>query len=280
MYLDNSLLVNKKKLEGIEKDITCPICQGIINNPYFCIQCQNNFCCKCIKKWEQNNKNCPFRCNNPKYTSNRFLNNIFSELLKFKCQKGCDEVISYNDINSHYENCNKEDFKSKYYESLTQVEILKVQIENYNDIKNELEETQERKEELENELEETKEKKEELENELEEVKEGKRYLEDKIDELEERINELENKLESDDNYRLRNQQKDILKDDEDLKIELKNEKEKNQILESKINLFEEEKIAFKEMETKLEDENNILNKENKSLKDLIRKLIKKKRKRK
>ena len=56
MYLDNSLLVNKKKLEGIEKDITCPICQGIINDPYFCIKCQNNFCCKCIKQWEQNNK--------------------------------------------------------------------------------------------------------------------------------------------------------------------------------------------------------------------------------
>ena len=182
MYLDNSLLVNKKNLEGIEEDITCPICQGIINDPYFCIKCQNNFCCKCIKQWEQNNKKCPFRCNNPKYTNNLFLKKIFSELLKFKCQKGCDEVISYNDINSHYENCNKEDFKSKYYESLTQVEILKVQIENYNDIKKELERTQKRKKEL--------------ENELEEVKEEKRDLEDKIDELKERINELENELES------------------------------------------------------------------------------------
>ena len=205
MYLDNCLLVNKKNLEGIEEDITCPICQGIINDPYFCIQCQNNFCCKCIKKWEKYNTICPFRCNNPNYTSNLFLKKIFSELLKFKCQKGCDEVISYKDINSHYENCNKEDFKSKYYESLTQVEILKVQMENYNDIKNELEETKERKEKLENELEETKEKKEklenkleetkekkeELENELKEVKEEKRDLEDKIVVLEERINNLE-----------------------------------------------------------------------------------------
>jgi hypothetical protein len=50
MNLDNSLLVNQKKLEGIEKDITCPICQGIINDPYFCNKCQNNFCRKCIKK--------------------------------------------------------------------------------------------------------------------------------------------------------------------------------------------------------------------------------------
>jgi hypothetical protein len=47
-----------------------------------------------------------------------------------------------------------------------------------------------------------------------------------------------------------------------------------------MNFYEEKKIVFEIMETKLEDENNILNKENKSLKDLIRKLIKKKRKRK
>ena len=47
MYLDSSLLVNQKKLEAIEKDITCPICQAIINDPYFCDKCQNNFCFVC-----------------------------------------------------------------------------------------------------------------------------------------------------------------------------------------------------------------------------------------
>ena len=268
MYLDNSLLVNKKKLEGIEKDITCPICQGIINDPYFCIKCQNNFCCKCIKQWEQKNNKCPFRCNNPTYTSNLFLKKIFSELLKFKCQKGCDEVISYKDINSHYKNCNKEDFKSKYYESQTQVEILKVQIENYNDIKKELEQTQKRKKQL--------------ENELKEVIEEKRDLEDEIDELKERINDLENEqneLDSDDNCSLSDQQKDKLNDDEDLKIELENEKEKNKLLESQINLLKNEKIAFEaNLEKKLEHEKNILIKENISLKDFMRRMKKKKKK--
>ena len=47
-----------------------------------------------------------------------------------------------------------------------------------------------------------------------------------------------------------------------------------------MNFYEEKKTVFESMETKLEDENSILNKENKSLKDLIRILIKKKRKRK
>ena len=46
-----------------------------------------------------------------------------------------------------------------------------------------------------------------------------------------------------------------------------------------MNFYEEKKIVFEAMETKLEDENNILNKEIKSFKDLIRILIKKKRKR-
>jgi chromosome segregation ATPase len=256
MYLDSSLLVNQKKLEGIENDITCPICQGIINDPYFCLKCQNNFCNKCIKEWEQKNQNCPFRCNNPEYTFNRFLNKIFSKLLKFKCQKGCDEIISYKDVNNHYENCKKEDFKSKYYESQTQVEILKVQIENYNDIQNELNQTQERNEEL--------------ENELEEVKEEKNSLENKIDELNERIDYLENEP---------NKLEDLQKENEDLTYELEKEKQKNRFLESEIESLEEEKIDFEESmknSEKFENTNKILIKENKSLKDELQKLKKKK----
>jgi DNA repair exonuclease SbcCD ATPase subunit len=255
MYLDNYLLVNQKKLESIENDITCPICQGIINDPYFCLKCQNNFCNKCIKEWEQKNQNCPFRCNNPEYTFNRFLNKIFSKLLKFKCQKGCDEIISYKDVNNHYENCKKEDFKSKYYESQTQVEILKVQIENYNDIQNELNQTQERNEEL--------------ENELEEVKEEKNSLENKIDELNERIDYLENEP---------NKLEDLQKDNEDLANELEKEKQKNRFLESEIESLEEEKIDFEEsmkISEKFENTNKILIKENKSLKDELQKLKKK-----
>ena len=255
MYLDSSLLVNQKKLEGIENDITCPICQGIINDPYFCLKCQNNFCNKCIKEWEQKNQNCPFRCNNPEYIFNRFLNKIFSKLLKFKCQKGCDEIISYKDVNNHYENCKKEDFKSKYYESQTQVEILKVQIENYNDIQNELNQTQERNEEL--------------ENELEEVKEEKNSLENKIDELNERIDYLENEP---------NKLEDLQKDNEDLANELEKEKQKNRFLESEIESLEEEKIDFEESmknSEKFENTNKILIKENKSLKDELQKLKKK-----
>ena len=142
MFLDNSLLVNQQKLEGIEKDITCPICKGILNDPYFCIKCQNNFCYKCINKYKLTNKKCPFRCENTNYIKNIFLNKIFPELLKFKCEKGCDEIIPYKEVNTHNKNCKKEDFKEKYFESATQVEILKIQIEDYKVMENELENIQ------------------------------------------------------------------------------------------------------------------------------------------
>ena len=202
MFLDSSLLLNKQKLEGIEKEITCPICQGIINDPYFCNKCQNNFCSNCILKYKVNNEKCPFRCNNPEYISNRFLKNIFSELLKFKCEKGCNEIIPYNEVNFHSDKCNKENFKEKYFECATQLEVMKVQFENYEDLQNQLDNVKERNEELQNELDDVRyendnlrENNGELKSEIEELKENNTELENEIEELKEKKNDLENEIE-------------------------------------------------------------------------------------
>ena len=243
MYLDTSLLVNSKKFEGIEKDITCPICQGIINDPYFCNKCQNNFCSKCINKWKYNNAKCPFRCLSPIYIQNKFLTRIFSELLKFKCQKGCDEIISYNNISTHFENCKNENFKEKYYESATKVEILKVQLEDLNDIKEELDQTK-------NELEEIKERNTELENELEEVKNDRNDYENRNNELIEENEELENTIENEkckyDSLKI--EMNKLIEEKDNVKIELNEEKEKNAKLEDKINLLQKEKDNIEQKE--------------------------------
>ena len=243
MYLDTSLLVNSKKFEGIEKDITCPICQGIINDPYFCNKCQNNFCSKCINKWKDNNAKCPFRCLSPIYIQNKFLTRIFSELLKFKCQKGCDEIISYNNISTHFENCKNENFKEKYYESATKVEILKVQLEDLNDIKEELDQTK-------NELEEIKERNTELENELEEVKNDRNDYENRNNELIEENEELENTIENEkckyDSLKI--EMNKLIEEKDNVKIELNEEKEKNAKLEDKINLLQKEKDNIEQKE--------------------------------
>ena len=227
MFLDSSLLVDKKKIENIEEDITCPICQGVINDPYFCNKCQNNFCQNCIKKWESKNKECPFRCKKPEYIPNRFLSKIFSELLKFKCEKDCDKIIPYKDVNNHYKNCKKEDFKEKYYECATEMEILKVQMENYKDIENELDEIKEKNNDLENELDEIKEKNNDLqyqldnanqrnndlENELDDIKEKNEGLINRNNYLEKTVNELEN-----DKKKLENLIKSLENKNNELKI--------------------------------------------------------------
>ena len=243
MYLDTSLLVNSKKFEGIEKDITCPICQGIINDPYFCNKCQNNFCSNCINKWKYYNTKCPFRCLSPIYIQNKFLTRIFSELLKFKCQKGCDEIISYNNISTHFENCKNENFKEKYYESATKVEILKVQLEDLNDIKEELDQTK-------NELEEIKERNTELENELEEVKNDRNDYENRNNELIEENEELENTIENEkckyDSLKI--EMNKLIEENDKVKIELNEEKEKNAKIEDKINLLQKEKDNIEQKE--------------------------------
>ena len=244
MYLDPSLLVNQKKFGGIENDITCPICQGIVHNPYFCSKCQNNFCNNCINKWKENNIKCPFRCKNPDYIESKFLKRILSELIKFKCQKGCEKIISYNKVNTHYKNCTKENYQEKYYESLTKIEILKVQMENYNDIKkeleekkDELEEIQNRNDELENELEEIQNRKDELENKLEEMKNKNNKLENELEDKKKEINNLEKdknklnerikELENDDSNDLKNKIKKLIETNEELNEQLNKEKEKN-----------------------------------------------------
>ena len=243
MYLDTSLLVNSKKFEGIEKDITCPICQGIINDPYFCNKCQNNFCSNCINKWKYNNTKCPFRCLSPIYIQNKFLTRIFSELLKFKCQKGCGEIISYNNISTHFENCKNENFKEKYYESATKVEILKVQLEDLNDIKEELDQTK-------NELEQIKERNIELENELEEVKNDRNDYENRNNELIEENEELENTIENEkckyDSLKI--EMNKLIEENDKVKIELNEEKEKNAKFEDKINLLQKEKDNIEQKE--------------------------------
>ena len=102
MFIDSQLLINKNKFKGIEKFILCPICEGIVNIPYECLECQNNFCKNCIEKWKLKNNNCPFRCKELNLIHNRFLENILSELLKFKCDKEFDEINNYKDIDKHY----------------------------------------------------------------------------------------------------------------------------------------------------------------------------------
>ena len=87
MFEDSSLLIEHKKFQDIEKDIMCPICLDILNEPFLCNKCQNNFCNNCITKWKINNSKCPICCTYADYIYNRLLKNIIPVLLRYINEK-------------------------------------------------------------------------------------------------------------------------------------------------------------------------------------------------
>ena len=131
-------IYNRNEVENMEDLITCPICLNILFSPVQCNICNKCFCKICIKNYNDSRKNCPFRCINPKYLENKFVNNVLS-ILKFKCKNGCNQIINYDNLEKHYEeNCDKIDFKTKYKELLIKYNALKNvnNYMNYNNINN------------------------------------------------------------------------------------------------------------------------------------------------
>ena len=130
MYIDSAYLqrTNDNNLDDIEQFFICSICEGILNKPYQCKNCQNNFCKHCIKEWEEKNHSCPMRCKNYSFEENICLYNLFSNILFFKCQKGCGSIIPYSKLEEHLNitcpKVNTEDFRQKF-------EDLSIEFENY-----------------------------------------------------------------------------------------------------------------------------------------------------
>ena len=119
-------IINKNETENLNDLITCPICLNLLISPLQCNQCNKCFCKGCIKDYEKkNNYACPFKCENPEYNPNKFVNNVLS-ILKFKCKNGCDKIIKYDELEKHYqEDCDKIDFKAKYKVLLKKYKELK-----------------------------------------------------------------------------------------------------------------------------------------------------------
>ena len=114
--IDKSDIVNKEEFKVIESFITCPICCGIINEPFQCEECENCFCKDCIDNWSKKSKTCPFKCENAIYKKSKLAKRILN-ILKVKCKNGCGETINYGDLTEHYDiKCSKIDFKKKYFE--------------------------------------------------------------------------------------------------------------------------------------------------------------------
>ena len=104
-YVNEDTIIKNETFESFQELIICPICECIMIEPVMCLNCQNNYCKKCIEDWKKKSTSCPNRCENPIYKNVIGKNRLISKF-KFKCIKGCGEEILFDDIQKHYSsNC-------------------------------------------------------------------------------------------------------------------------------------------------------------------------------
>ena len=96
-YINDRTIVKNDIFKSIKDEIICPKCKFIILEPYYCIDCENNFCKNCT---DQKNGKCPMGCEGENLKLKK-KNPLVK--LRFKCIKGCGAEIKYNDINNHYD---------------------------------------------------------------------------------------------------------------------------------------------------------------------------------
>lgn len=101
--IDTESVVNKPLLEALEEIANCNICKNIVWNPMECSKCEHCFCKTCIENWFSKAHSCPFKCTGMFLKESRMARAMLSNLL-FKCDK-CDEVIKYDNYESHATNC-------------------------------------------------------------------------------------------------------------------------------------------------------------------------------
>ena len=103
-----SRVIDLDKYENLLQILKCKICLNILLNPYDCSKCGNSFCFSCINKLKESDKKCPFGCTDYEIMPSSFAIKKFLNQLQFSClnkENGCNEIISYNNIEQHDKNC-------------------------------------------------------------------------------------------------------------------------------------------------------------------------------
>ena len=118
-YLDEEDIINKNYYEQIKEMIKCIICFNIIEDPVQCSICKYHFCKECIIKLAR----CPMGCQNYEIIPGTSCNELLSGI-KIKCNK-CGEEVNYDNIKKHKEeDCQKIDFKERYFQLKAQYELM------------------------------------------------------------------------------------------------------------------------------------------------------------
>ena len=106
--ISTSRVIDLDKYENLLQILKCKICLNILLNPYDCSKCGNSFCFSCINKLKESDKACPFGCTDYEIMPSSFAIKKFLNQLHFTClnkENGCNEIISYNNIELHDKNC-------------------------------------------------------------------------------------------------------------------------------------------------------------------------------
>jgi len=110
IYVNKETIVKNKIYELFRDLIICPVCNSLMIEPVMCYSCQITFCKKCSKNLKDKGDNCPNKCGVFKIYDIIGKNNLITKF-KFKCINGCGEEILFDNIKSHYANCNPNNIK-------------------------------------------------------------------------------------------------------------------------------------------------------------------------
>lgn len=82
-----------------KKNLICEICNNLLNNPYQCKSCYNNYCLDCIHK-NDNSFECP-NCQKSEFELNLYLLHELVTSVKVNCEK-CNKELDYKKAINHF----------------------------------------------------------------------------------------------------------------------------------------------------------------------------------
>lgn len=120
-------VINIEEIKVFNIDITCPICQLVLNNPYHCISCEQSFCFECITNWQKKSSLCPFKCCDFQLKESKMVKKILLKV-KMKCSNKCGAEIPYDNYMEHInEECPNLNMEIKIKKLEQQIEDLKIE---------------------------------------------------------------------------------------------------------------------------------------------------------
>ncbi|XP_054974397.1 E3 ubiquitin-protein ligase NRDP1-like [Sorex araneus] len=95
----------------VDKDLLCPICNGVLEKPVQAPHCEHAFCEDCITHWFSQQQTCPVDCSEVTAAhlrpAPRIMRNLLSKL-QIACDNavfGCSAVVRLDNLDAHLRDC-------------------------------------------------------------------------------------------------------------------------------------------------------------------------------